>query len=83
MISISTIKPVIYSSLPCPSGCSLSTGLEAKRKPMSVTTDEPASETLLKASAITATDAAKSPAVSFPANKSKFNKIPVIPASAA
>ena len=50
---------------------------------MRVMTEEPASETLLKASAMTATEAARSPAVSFPANRRRFKTIPVTPARRA
>ena len=76
-ISISTMNPETYSNRPCPKGCSLSTGLLARRKPIRVTTAEPASEMLLNASAIMATEPAKSPIVSLPAKSKIFKKIPV------
>ncbi len=80
IINISTIKPEIYSSRPCPKGCSLSTGFAAKRKPINVTTDEPASEMLLNASAMMATEPARIPKTSFPINRRTLRIMPVNPA---
>ena len=45
--------------------------------------DEPASEMLLNASAMIATEPAKIPKVNFPMNKRTLTKIPVKPASEA
>lgn len=42
-------------------------------------TDEPASERLLKASAVTAIDPEKTPAANFAANSNKLRKIPTPP----
>ena len=50
-MAIDTASPETYSIRPCPKGCSLSEGAQAILKPTRVTTDEPASERLLKASA--------------------------------
>ena len=82
IISISTMKPVTYSSLPCPSGCSLSFGFDAIRKPISAIIDEPASEILLNASAIMETEPEIKPSVSFPAKSKTLHSIPTIPARA-
>ena len=77
-----TIKPETYSSRPWPKGCPASGFFPASRKPSSVTTEEPASERLLKASAVMAMEPLRVPATSFPANSRMFNPIPTKPQSA-
>ena len=81
IMSIDTIKPDIYSILPCPYGCSESAGLDASLKPASVTIDEPASDKLLIASAIIDNDDVRNPAVSFVRNSTILHIIPTIPAN--
>ena len=83
IISISTINPATYSSRPWPCGCSLSTGFDAKRNPISAMIAEPASEMLLNASAVIATDAAIKPTVSLPIKSSTLTIMPTAPASVA
>ena len=81
IISIETISPVTYSILPCPKGCSLSGFLPAILNPISVITDDAASERLLSASPIIATEAVNMPAVSLPATSSILSIMPVSPES--
>ena len=79
IIAKETTKPVIYSTLPCPKGCSLSAGVLESLKPISVTIDDPASERLLNASATIEIDAVNTPAANLPANKKRFKTIPTAP----
>ena len=79
IINIETIKPAIYSILPCPKGCSASGFFPAILKPIMEIIEEPASERLLKASAVIATDFAINPAKSFPQKRKIFNTIPTAP----
>ena len=53
-MSIATISPDRYSILPCPNGCPGSGFCPAMRNPVSVISEEPASERLLNASAVIA-----------------------------
>ena len=50
-----TISAAMYSSLPCPKGCSLSAGFSAIFTPIIPMIEEPASDKLLNASAVTDT----------------------------
>ena len=74
-----TISPEIYSSLPCPKGCSLSAGLLASLKPRIVITEEATSERLLKASAVIAMLFDIIPITSLVAKRIKFSIIPTKP----
>lgn len=78
-ISIMTkdiIKPETYSILPCPKGCSLSAGEPAILNPMNDITDEPASDKLLKASAVTDTAPESIPTKSLPINRQILSAMP-------
>ena len=81
IISTETISPATYSILPWPKGCSLSGFCPASLKPISVITEEAASEKLFIASAIIATDPAIMPTVSLPATSSMLSIMPVMPES--
>ena len=70
------IRPVRYSIRPWPKGWSLSGFLEASKKPSKVMTEEPASDKLLKASAIIATEPEIKPAKYLAANKRMLSIIP-------
>ena len=72
-----TIRPDMYSNLPCPKGCFVSGFIPANLNPMRVMSDEPASERLLKASAVIAMEPASVPARSLPANRRIFRKIQI------
>ena len=76
-----TISPATYSMRPCPKGCVGSARLPERRKPMSVITDEPASDRLLKASATTAMEPLRTPAMSLSENKSILSATPSAPAA--
>ena len=78
-ISPATIRPDMYSMRPWPKGWSVSGFLPARRKPSSVTAEEPASDRLLKASAVTAMEPDSCPAKNFPANSRMFSAIPTAP----
>ena len=80
-ISPDTTRPDMYSMRPWPKGCSGSGLRPARRKPSSVTSEEPASDRLLKASAVMAMDPLTEPAKNFTANSSKFSPIPTAPHS--
>ena len=69
-------SPARYSARPCPNGCSGSGFFPAMAKPSSVITDEPASERLLKASAVMATEPEMLPAKYFPAKSSTLMNMP-------
>lgn len=71
-----TISPEMYSILPWPNGWSVSGLFPPRRKPKRVTKDEPASERLLKASAVTEMAPERVPATNLIINKSTFNIIP-------
>ena len=73
-----TIRAEIYSILPCPNGCSLSAGILANLKPIMVITEEPASDKLLKASAVIAILAEINPTENFIKNKIILTIIPTI-----
>ena len=79
MIISDTISPLIYSMRPWPNGCSVSAGAPAILKPTSVMMEEPASDRLLKASAVMAMEAVRVPAKNLAANSTRFKKIPVNP----
>ena len=72
-----TARPDRYSMRPCPKGWPGSGFFDAMRKPSSVITLEPASDRLLKASAVTAMEPASVPAMYLPAKSRIFRKIPV------
>ena len=75
-----TISADIYSSLPCPKGCSLSGGILANLNPTIVITDDAISDKLLNASAIIAILDVNKPTDNFTPNNIKFAIIPTIPA---
>ena len=80
-ITMDTTSPDTYSMRPWPKGWWLSGFWAASLKPRRVTTEEPASERLLKASAVMAMDPLRSPARNFPTNSSRFNAMPTAPHS--
>ena len=57
-----TNRPDRYSSLPCPKGCSGSGSADDNLKPSRVITEDPASDKLLKASAVIAIEWLNNPA---------------------
>ena len=81
IIAAETSRPAIYSNLPCPKGCSLSGFCPASLNPIMVITELPASARLLNASAVTATDFARLPAMNFPAKSRMFSSMPTAPQS--
>ena len=76
-----TANPERYSTRPWPKGWCRSGFCPASRKPMSVTTEEPASDKLLKASAVMAMEPETVPATSLPRNSRIFRQMPVNPLS--
>ena len=76
-----TASPEMYSIRPWPKGWSVSGSRPASRKPSSVTAEEPASDRLLKASAVTAMEPDSCPAKNFPANSRIFRAMPTMPHS--
>ena len=76
-----TIKPEMYSSRPWPKGCSGSGFCPASLKPSSVTMLAPASERLLKASAVMAMEPESVPASSLSAKSSTLKPMPTMPQS--
>ena len=81
MISMATTSPDMYSIRPWPKGWSLSGFWPASLKPSMDTTEEPASERLLKASAVMATEPLRMPAASLPAKSSTLRQTPTTPQS--
>ena len=81
MMNTATTSPATYSSRPCPKGCSSSAGLAASLKPSSATTEEPASERLLTASAMMAILPEINPTVNFAAKSPTLQTMPTVPAS--
>ncbi len=71
-----TANPDRYSILPCPKGCPELAFKPENLKPVKVIRDEPASERLLKASAVTAMEPLTMPARYFPANSRTLREIP-------
>ena len=69
----------MYSILPCPKGCSASAGLSESLNPTIVIIEEPASDKLLKASAIIAILEVISPTESFIRKRRRLESIPTIP----
>ena len=78
-ISAETARPEIYSIRPWPKGWWMSGFCPARWKPSSVTREEPASERLLKASAVMAMEPESCPARNFPAKSSRFSAMPTAP----
>ena len=76
MIISDTARPDRYSMRPCPKGWSGSGFFDAMRKPSSVMTEEPASDRLLKASAVMAMEPDSRPARYLPRKSSTFSPIP-------
>ena len=75
-----TASDATYSILACPKGCSLSAGFEESLKLIIEMICAAASERLLRASAITATEPAIIPARSLMAKRKRFITTPTIPA---
>ena len=80
-ITTETARPERYSIRPCPKGWCRSGFCPARRKPISVTTEEPASERLLKASAVMAMEPETVPAMNLPRNSRIFRQMPQRPLS--
>ena len=80
-ISTDTASPERYSSRPCPKGWWTSGFCPPSWKPSSVTKELPASERLLKASAVMAMEPERSPAKNFPAKSSALRRMPTVPHS--
>lgn len=81
IITMATIKPEMYSIRPWPNGWSLSGSAPANLKPRRVIREEPASDRLLKASAITEIEPLIAPAKYLIPNKMTFSRIPTMPHS--
>ena len=64
---------------PWPKGCSESGFFDAILNPSIETREEAASDRLLKASAVMATEPARVPAINFAAKRTIFRKIPNVP----
>ena len=71
-------SPAIYSNLPCPNGCSKSGFFPENRNPIKEIKEEKASDKLLKASAVIATEPLSTPAMYLNKNKRIFKQIPTI-----
>ncbi len=80
-ISMETTKPEMYSILPCPKGWSGSGFDRARRNPINTMTEEPASDRLLNASAMMATDPLRIPANNLMPNNTMFKTMPIMPQS--
>ena len=78
-ISMDTTRPERYSIRPWPKGWWVSGFCPASWKPSSVTTEDPASERLLKASAVMAMEPERVPAKNFPAKSRTLKKMPTAP----
>ena len=78
-IAAATINPDTYSIRPWPNGCSESGFAPASLNPISVTAEDPASDRLLNASAVTAIEWLIVPAKNLPQKSRIFKKIPTIP----
>ena len=76
-----TIRAAIYSILPCPKGWSLSAGFSAIFTPTKLMMDDPASDRLLNASAVTETLWSTSPTINFTIKRNTLQKIPTMLAS--
>jgi len=76
IIAPETSSPARYSILPCPKGCSGSGFLPANLKPIIEIIDEPASDRLLKASAVIAMEALNTPAMYLIIKRTRFKNIP-------
>lgn len=71
-------NPAIYSNLPCPKGCSKSGFFPENKNPIKEIKEEKASDKLLNASAVMATELLSTPAMYLNKNKRIFRKIPTI-----
>ena len=80
-ITMDTTRPDMYSNLPWPKGWCRSGAWAASLKPSRVTTELPASDRLLKASAVMAMEPLTTPARAFPAKSSRFRAMPTRPHS--
>ena len=80
-IATETRSPEIYSMRPCPKGCSVSGFCPESLKPTRVITEEPASDKLLKASAVMVIEPLRIPASHFPIKRKMFKAIPTAPQS--
>ena len=80
-MTMATISPATYSARPWPKGCSTSWRLPETLKPISVITDEPASDRLLNASARMAMEPVIVPASHLAANSTMFSATPSTPHS--
>jgi len=78
MMTMETPKPDMYSNRPWPKGWSASGFMPENRKPTRVINEEPASDRLLKASAVMAMEPLKTPARYFPIKSSTFRPIPTM-----
>ncbi len=78
-IAAETKRPDRYSILPCPKGWWGSGFCPAIWNPTKVIREEPASDRLLKASAVMAMEPLSRPARNFPANNKMFSPIPTLP----
>ena len=78
---MATISPEIYSNRPWPKGWPGSGFCPARRKPSMVTRLDPASDRLLKASAVMAMEPETVPARSFPKKSSTLSPTPTQPHS--
>ena len=76
-----TTRPETYSIRPWPKGWSRSGRWAASLNPSRVTTEAPASERLLKASAVMAMEPLMRPARHLPAKSSRFSAMPAQPHS--
>ena len=74
-----TSRPDTYSMRPWPKGWLGSGFWPAILNPIRVMMEEPASERLLKASAVMAMELLTVPARNFPAKRQRFRKIPTAP----
>ncbi len=76
-----TIKADIYSTRPCPKGCSSSAGFLANLNPTRLITEEPASAKLLTASTDIAILPVMEPITNFMPHNETFTTIPTTPLS--
>ena len=78
-ISPDTARADMYSSLPWPNGCSLSTGLLASFVPAIVTEFDAISDKLFNASAVTEIEPERLPTINLNTDKIRLHIIPTMP----
>lgn len=71
-------SPAIYSNLPCPNGCSKSGFFSENKNPIKEIKEENASDKLLNASAVIATEPLSNPPIYLNKNRRIFRQMPTM-----